>query len=368
MFRLLNFLWPSNSEKVEEENANNTPPLLIDQQQLESLSQLQQLLEVKEQQLSEREAKLIKQEELLKEEERRIRQLFSELSGRPSLDNDQQVVNLNIGGKIFTTSLATLKSVNDTFFTGYFNNHFDPIIVPLSNNNSLYDIAYFIDRPSEHFQLVLNYLRGIDIKQKIENLSNNDLDNFIEEVVFYQITPIFDILPRRGIKLLKSKYDGIDYLDYVQFDKEYCSSKIQLDSPTIARKLGKSCNFDSCVLAMQTPTNSFKVKLICSCQDAMIGFAPKSLDLDHSFSKCGYYLYCANGNLYSQRRDGRDVYVNSRIIDGSIIECELKDGNISFIVNGTNYGIAFKDIPHAPILCPAFCLCDGGSTIELLDE
>ncbi|EFC35970.1 predicted protein, partial [Naegleria gruberi] len=198
---------------------------------------------------------------------------------------------------IFSTSLQTLKSVKDTFFTGYFNDHFSPTVEEDDN-------AYFIDRPFEQFQLILNYLRGIDIKEQVENLNGNDLVGFVEEVVYYQITPIYEILPPKGRSLLKSKYGIILEIDTnssntVEFDPQYCSANLVLETPTRLKKTNTS-DLNSNVLG--TKSNHFKVKLISNCNSLMIGFAPKSINVNetNNNTKCGYYLYTTTGTIYSQ--------------------------------------------------------------------
>ena len=138
----------------------------------------------------------------LEEREERISLIERKVASSTSVASKlgkNQMIKLNVGGKIFATNLSTITSVKETFFTGYFNDHFDP--KPEEEDN-----AFFIDRPFEQFQLILNYLRGIDIKQKIKTLNESDLIDFIEEVVYYQITPIYDLLPQSGIRILRTKF------------------------------------------------------------------------------------------------------------------------------------------------------------------
>ncbi|EFC35210.1 predicted protein, partial [Naegleria gruberi] len=275
-----------------------------------------------------------------------------------------QVVKLNVGGKIFATNLATITSVKDTFFTGYFNDLFNPTAEEDDN-------SFFIDRPNEQFHLILNYLRGIDISSKLSSLNEHDLNDFIEEIVYYQLTSIYELLPINGKKILKPKYSisttsTNNVTAKVEFDSNYCSSNIQLETPTRARKTIAN-GWDAAILG--TKTNVFKIKLISNCANLMIGFAPKTININGSnYNSCGYYLYCAgNGYLFSERGDSCKSYINSRIVDGSIIECELRNGNISFKVNDKDYGVAFSEITNENELYPAFNLANVDCTFEFIN-
>ena len=303
-----------------------------------------------------------KMKELLEREER-IAAIEQKMASSTSISTrlgKNQVVKLNVGGKIFATNLQTITSVKETFFTGYFNDHFNP--TPEED-----DKAFFIDRPFEQFHLILNYLRGIDIKQKLSDLSESELKDFIEEVVYYQITPIYEILPPKGIRLLRSKYNitlpcvtGIAN----KFDSNYCSSNLTLThNETRVKKTGNN-GFNAFVLGEEG--NQFKVKLNSQVDYLMIGFAPRTVNLNGNNSKCGYYLFAINGTLYSQNGDLGKSYA-SKISAGSIVECKFENGNISFIVNGVDKGIAFSNIPNEPKLYPAFDVYDNGCDFEFVE-
>ena len=184
----------SNFDLSEElMNTNN----LVNQLQTQ-LSDLITKVSSKEIQLKQDEKRLLREMEELKKDkmkelsecEEQIMAIKQKISSSTSVSTrlgKNQMVKLNVGGRIFATNLQTITSVKETFFTGYFSDHFDP--------KPEDDGAFFIDRPFEQFQLILNYLRGIDIKSKLLDLSDSDLKDFIEEVVYYQITPIYEILP-----------------------------------------------------------------------------------------------------------------------------------------------------------------------------
>jgi len=73
---------------------------------------------------------------------------------------DRELITLNVGGKLFTTKLATLQSGNTTFF--------DKMFREGANNTKGEDGAYFIDRDSSTFGYILDYLRNGDLLVKSE--------------------------------------------------------------------------------------------------------------------------------------------------------------------------------------------------------
>jgi len=82
----------------------------------------------------------------------------------------EQII-LNVGGKLFTTSLSTLRSVGGTFFEKMFRKG--------ANTTASADGKYFIDRDPSTFGYVLDYLRSGDllIKSDDKNLRMQVLDD-----------------------------------------------------------------------------------------------------------------------------------------------------------------------------------------------
>jgi len=105
------------------------------------------------------------------------------------LPNSNQKVKLNIGGKLFATSLQTLTLVSHTLFTGMFSGYFDM--------NPDQDGEYFIDRNPKHFPLILDYLRNqhsVAVQKKISSLNCIELEELHEEVDYYGIMPLLEYI------------------------------------------------------------------------------------------------------------------------------------------------------------------------------
>ena len=84
-----------------------------------------------------------------------------------------------------------------------------------------------------------------------------------------------------------------------------------------------------------------------------------------NFNSSGWYLYCANGYLFSQEDAGR-AYATG-VNNGSEVEVifDQREREISFAIDGTNQGVAFTNLPEGDLYPAAdiFSIC----TLELLD-
>jgi hypothetical protein len=85
----------------------------------------------------------------------KIEKLVQKSTGKLSTSFNKNKIKLNVGGKIFTTTLNTLTTEKNTFFNSMFSEQFKP--------QPDEDGEFFIDRNPEYFHLILDYL---EIQQK----------------------------------------------------------------------------------------------------------------------------------------------------------------------------------------------------------
>jgi len=104
-------------------------------------------------------------------------------------------VRLNVGGKIFVTSLSTLVYMQNTYFHAMFSGHFN-----VKEDN---DGEYFIDRDGTHFGYILNYMR--DPSQEIILPEDKTLlKQLLREAEFYRIEHLIELITQE-----------IDYIKWV---------------------------------------------------------------------------------------------------------------------------------------------------------
>jgi len=156
------------------------------------------------------------------------------------------------------------------------------------------------------------------------------------------------------------------------WDPIYCSNQHQLSNNNLTvTKTSGGISWNGGVLGTVPNPKNFKVRILNrGVGNVMVGLAPRNKFNVNSanYNICGWYLYIQNGTLHSQQGDKSRLYSNSGIQNGSIIEVlydEIKN-TISFVVDGTNKGIAFTINTNDPIY-PALDICDQNVSLEILN-
>eukprot|EP01118_Nematostelium_gracile_P019901 TRINITY_DN9431_c0_g2_i1.p1 TRINITY_DN9431_c0_g2~~TRINITY_DN9431_c0_g2_i1.p1 ORF type:complete len:102 (+),score=28.95 TRINITY_DN9431_c0_g2_i1:92-397(+) len=101
----------------------------------------------------------------------------------------------------------------------------------------------------------------------------------------------------------------------------------------------------------------------------MIGFAPQSAHLNNrNFDKRGWYLNSYTGNLYSQNGDLGRAYYEEEVEEGHVVQVNhnRQENTISFIINGVDKGVAYKNVPADIPLYPCVEMAET-TTVELID-
>ena len=120
------------------------------------------------------------------------------------------------------------------------------------------------------------------------------------------------------------------------------------------------------------------IKLIDESSDNLfVGLAPSDIDQNSSYNynKCGWYFYCYDSTLWSglphvmyheeygpRKEDGEYV----RTGDSVGIVMDTTKGELSFVLNGVNLGVAYEGIPLDKPLVPCVLLRWEESSVELV--
>lgn len=104
-----------------------------------------------------------------------------------------QKVKLDVGGRIFATTLHTLTQIPDCYFGTTFSeqwyHHLDQ------------DGAFFIDRDPTAFPHILNYLRDYpDSAIDVDLLTPYELHMLRKEALFYNLQPLVELLATKQAK------------------------------------------------------------------------------------------------------------------------------------------------------------------------
>lgn len=140
-------------------------------------------LQLREETIKRMERELSEKEMRIQIRENKLRNMFKRIERMIK----SQPIKLNVGGALFETTMNTLTHETDTFFSAIMSQRFD---VQRDNHGII-----FIDRNPKWFYLILDHMRGIDVRGRIAILSPQERDELAEEVDFYQIGSMFRFFP-----------------------------------------------------------------------------------------------------------------------------------------------------------------------------
>jgi len=191
------------------------------------LKSLQQEFESKNKGLELRSLLLESEKKSIEKEKKEIQDFKNKLN---ALVKTPQKIKLNVGGKIFTSSVLTLTSEKSSLLAAMFNGQFD-----LKQDD---DGEYFIDRDSKYFDIILNYLRGQSIA--LNNLTEQELHALKEEVEFYEIKSFYSLIEQYEKSSLFSNihvFESYSPQDSVPIRTFTPSSSPKTTHPTLLKRL-----------------------------------------------------------------------------------------------------------------------------------
>jgi len=137
----------------------------------------------------------------------------------------------------------------------------------------------------------------------------------------------------------------------------------------VATKVSGGDSWNAAVIGT-IPNQSFKVKILNRGYRGfiLVGMAPQQgfHPEECNFNKRGWYLYCADGSLYSQGGISNRSFA-SAIMNTSVIEVMFsrERREISFVIDGVNKGVAFTNLPPQDLF-PTLEIRDNQSSVQLL--
>jgi len=148
-------------------------------------------------------------------------------------------IKLDVGGKVFTTSLSTLTGVGGTFFSGMFSGTFKV-------ETDKEDGSIFIDRDPLAFTYILNFLRGQ--QPDLNNITEKELFALKEDAKYYQLDDLVDLL---------HVADKVSWT----WDSVRKSSLMTLDSPATFRSTSSNGSVIMTTEPLGSVGNKIKLKI-----------------------------------------------------------------------------------------------------------
>ena len=166
--------------------------------------------------------------------------------------------------------------------------------------------------------------------------------------------------------------------DDVDVKRKYSADE---ENPRIATKIESG---EYCFIIGNTPlplnkVTSWSIKVLKSEDNdgggIYIGVAPSDIDQNEdNYKKCGWYFDCHESTLWSGPHNYRDKKYGPRGKDGEYVYArdfigvvmDTTNGELSFVLNGVNLGVAYEGIPLNKPLVPCVVLGYKDDSVELV--
>jgi len=254
---------------------------------------------------------------------------WEEASAKLRKTHFPSMINLNVGGRTFSTSLSNLQRYPDSYFGVMFSERWD--------TKAGEDGRYFIDRGPRVFDYIIDYLRGEPLELGL--ISKEKKATLLREAKFYQLYQLVDILEPPIVKgnweLKPSPYGDLS-------DDNMTFTKLRGRTDWDCNVLGS--------IGWSSGIHEWSVILGKNCRDEMIGIATNNTNPTAlNYSSIGYYIYTNNGSLYGQNGVSGTAYHHNRLHENQRISVKLDMDakSLTFAVDGVWKGIAWSNLPQA---------------------
>jgi len=262
-------------------------------------------------------------------------------------------IDLNVGGRTFTTSKGTLLKYESTYFHA---------LLSSGKWEPCEDGSYFIDRDPGLFDRVMESLRSGE-SVNIEGLQERQLSKLQVELDYYQL-PGELCLPLANARPVARP---------ARWDISRCSNSLKVSEEGRAvTKTEVGGGYCACVAA-EPDVPSFRVRIWNRGSEGDIavgyarsaGFTPDGANHNRS----GWFVYISSGDLWSGFGDRGRSYC-APLNQGDLLEVQYDktSGLISFAVNGAGLGVAFTSTnSYDGPLFPCVDMYEPGASVALED-
>jgi BTB/POZ domain-containing adapter for CUL3-mediated RhoA degradation protein len=154
-----------------------------------------------------------------------------------SLTSNHRYVKLNVGGRLFSTSIDTLTK-QDNMLRAMFSGRMD-----LTTDLDGYIL---IDRCGRWFEMILNYLRDEDLNINLDEKSEFELYEILKEVKFYCIQPLISLIEQKILSLKSASqaepYYGSSVVSMVTSKNDLIKILNSTDKPCIRLLINRHNN------------------------------------------------------------------------------------------------------------------------------
>ena len=238
-----------------------------------------------------------------------------------------------------------------------------------------------------------------ELKKEILSLKeeNKKINNLINEMQFTKeenqklinLTNEIHILKEENEKIKRLITDKI-FLNTNDFNDENLKFNFKpgknytlINNGLVAVKTEGGCNWNCFVIgSVEIPKykiSKWKIRinniennsktLFKNSWKILIGIGPDNLKNEENFQRKCWSFICGQSRIKIKAFEKDYVNENKKLKNGDIVEViiDRKNGNLSFAINGVNYGISCSDIPKEDELYPVISLYDKNQSVEILN-
>jgi len=268
--------------------------------------------------------------------------------------NSNDIIKLDIGGKLFNTSKQTLMSIENTYFYG--------LLANSEKFKTNEEGVFFVDRNPLVFDRILDLFRTG--KLELRELTPLMLDMLKDDLDYYCI-PLpeeLQLVPIPSISLLMWDENR---------KPTYC---IYSNSNLTVTKTGPG--FWNCGVIGSVAVDTFTVRIdmektIGYGGGVMIGFTTRDIwnMNDNNSDNNGWFIAIYDGNIFGIGLGGKTAPYSSKIIHGDYITVIREGNSIRFKKNKIDLGIcpSFTDIPNQPLF-PAVEMAAKNASVTIINN
>jgi len=269
--------------------------------------------------------------------------------------DESRKVRLDVGGKLFSTSIGTLVATKGHFFEAMFSGR-----VACQPQT---DGTYFIDRDPKVFRYILNYLRGSP--PNVSVLSPSERHDLLEEATYYRLDGLVELLSGLWVDRQLQVFSWKASPNYAVSDDFRTVTKLTNQFPEAPKKGHPVAVItNECV---QGGKHSWGIKL-----EKVTGAIALGLINPFRFGewdpKYGYYIHIlgvTHHRYYSEESFTAPPTLR-RIEEGDTVKLALDGRKLTLSVNGTIY-MVFPEL-NDEILSPMVTIQQAGDQITFVES
>jgi len=246
------------------------------------------------------------------------------------LTKKEDIIDINVGGKHFTTSRSTLCSIKGSLLEAMFSGRWD---IQKDKKG-----RYFIDRDPTYFEKILNYLR----EQRDFDIEDGELSALKAEVNYYGLYDVF---------FPSSEVVNFELNNWsLELDTNNCGPDLLFSNNNQTVVKTKNDGVWSMVMTKQPIPSSGKIYWEVTTTHNYVTFGitssllkdgTKSWGVDENSygynPRCQYKVHAGFSNTYGLQLLDRSVYTIGVLVD-------MDSGTLTFYQNGHNLGKAFEKL------------------------